>query len=240
MTYYQGFLIPVSPDKKADYQKFAEDWSPFFAEFGAQRIVEGWGADVPRGKNTDMFRGVNASEDENVVFSWIQWASEAVCNEAHDAMNQDERMQQPVEMPFDGQRMVFAGFEVLGESGDGDKPGYIQGYLAPVPAGNREAFAEMCAAMRDVAIDCGALRAVDCWSDKIEDGEVTDFKRAVDAQAGEAVAFGFVEWASKQAFEAGSQKMHNHEGMPAPGSDMPLDGMRLIYGGFEVIVDTAQ
>ena len=75
MTYYQGFLIPVSADNKAAYHKLANESAPFFAEFGAQRIVEGWGDQVPRGENTDMFRGVNAEGGENVVFSWIHWPS---------------------------------------------------------------------------------------------------------------------------------------------------------------------
>ena len=71
-----------------------------------------------------------------------------------------------------------------------------------------------------------------------EHKHLTDFKRAVKAEEGEAVAFGFVEWASKDAFEAGSKKMHGDDRMPQPGSEMPFDGMRLIYGGFSVLLDT--
>ncbi|MCB1742442.1 MAG: DUF1428 domain-containing protein [Gammaproteobacteria bacterium] len=240
MTYRLGFLIPVLPEKKSAYRELAVATAPFFMEYGAQRIVECWGENVPRGELTDMFRGVNAEGEENVVFAWIDWASEAACNQAHDAMSRDERMQVPTEMPFDGRRMVFAGFETLGESGPGGRSGYVQGYVAPVPKDNREAFAGMCATMREVAIDCGALRAADCWGETIADGKVTDFKRAVKALAGEAVAFGFVEWSSKAAFEQGSQKMRDHSRMPALGASMPLDGKRLIHGGFEILMDTNQ
>ena len=238
MRYLQGFIIPVSESKRAEYQKLADESAPFFAEFGAQRTVENWGDMVPRGETTDMFGAVKAEGDENVVFSWIEWESEAACNKAHDEMTQDERMAEPPEMPFDGMRMVYAGFDEIGADGAGGTAGYVQGYVAPVTADRREDFAAMSGAMRAVAVDAGALRAADYWSDKIEDGEVTDFKRAVNAEAGEAVAFGFVEWPSKEAFETGSAKMREDSRMPAPGSDMPIDGKRLIFGGFEVMLDT--
>ena len=240
MTYLQGFLLPVPEEKKDAYLKLAEESAPFFAEFGAQRTVEGWGDTLQRGETTDMYRAVKAEDGENVVFSWIDWESEAACQKAHDDMTQDERMQEPPEMPFDGMRMIYQGFETLGESGDRGSAGYIQGYVAPVPKTKKQAFAEMCATMREVAVDSGALHAADGWAEDIEDGKVTDFKQAVKAEDGEAVAFGYVEWPSKDAFEAGMPKMQSHERMPAPGSDMPLDGKRLIFGGFEVLLDTEQ
>lgn len=238
MNYLQGFMIPVPPENREAYRKMAIAAAPIFEEFGAGRIVEGWGVDLPRGATTDMHRAVAAKDLENVVFSWIEWDSQEACEQAHDDMMKDERMKMPPEMPFDGKRMIFAGFEVLGERGDGGQTGYVQAYVAPVPTDNHEAFADMCTTMRDVAIDSGAQRAVDGWAEDIPDGQVTDFKRSVKAEAGEAVAFGFVEWASKDAFDAGSAKMRSDDRMPQPGSEMPFDGKRLIYGGFAVLLDT--
>lgn len=238
MTYFQGFVIPVPPENREAYRNMAIEAAPFFEEYGSRRIVEGWGEDVPRGTSTDMYRAVDADEGETVVFSWIEWDSEATCHQAHEAMTKDERMKMPPEMPFDGKRMIFAGFEVLGASGSGGETGYVQGYVAPVPRHNRTAFADMCATMRDVAVDSGALRAVDGWAEDIPDGQASDFKRAVKADEGEAVAFGFVEWPSKDAFDAGLAKMSSDDRMPKPGSEMPLDGKRLIYGGFTVLLDT--
>ncbi len=238
MTYIQGFLVPVTPANKESYLKMATDVAPMFEEFGARRIVECWGENVPTGKTTDMYRAVNGEVGENVVFSWIDWGSKQACDQAHEKMMQDDRMKNmPETMPFDGMRMLFAGFETLGMSGDGGKTRYVQGYVAPVPKSNRQAFADMCATMREVALDCGALHAFDGWAEDIEDGKVTDFKQAVKAKDDEAVAFGFAEWPSKQACDEGSAKMHNDERMPG---EMPLDGMRLIYGGFEVMLDTKE
>lgn len=237
MTYFQGFLIAVPEANKQAYQKLAEDVAPMFADYGAQRIAENWGDEVPRGETTDMYRAVRAEDGENLVFSWIDWESKAACDKAHDLMVEDERMQQSenMEMPFDGMRMIYAGFELLGENGSAADVGYVQGYVAPVPKENRDRFAAMCATMREIAIDAGAAHAADGWAEEIADGEITDFNRAVQASNGEAVAFGYVEWPSREAFEAGSAKMREDERMPAPGSDMPLDGSRMIFGGFETI-----
>lgn len=239
MSYIQGFVIPVRATNKAAYRKMAEESAPIFTDHGAQRIVECWGDDVPNGDTTDMYRAVAAENGEHVVFSWIDWESKQACDSAHDKMMTDERMQNPPnEMPFDGMRMIYTGFESVGESGKCGNAGYVQGYVAPVLQDKRDALAEICATMRNVAMDCGALHAVDAVADEIADGKVTDFKRAVKAKEGEAVAFGFVEWPSKKACELGSEKMRDDVRMPGPGTDMPLDGRRLIYGGFEVMLDT--
>jgi len=240
MTYIQGFLVPVPETKKAAYCKMAEESVELFTDYGAQRIVENWDSQVPKGEATDMYRAVKAEEGERVVFSWIQWESQEAFEDAHEKMGSDERMQEaPSEMPFDGARIVYAGFDLLGETGDGGNVGYVQGYVAPVNNGKHEAFAEMCATMRDIAIDSGALIATDSLSGNISDGETTDFKKAVNAQADESIAFGYVEWASKEAFELGSAKMREDKRMQAMGADMPVDGKRMILGGFETLLATS-
>lgn len=239
--YVQGFILPVQTGKKEAYRKMAEEAVPIFEKHGARRLVECFEDDVPHGQTTDMYRAVDAEDGEHVVFSWIDWESEQACNEGGKAMESDPDMKMPDEMPFDPKRMIYAGFEVVGEAGEkGGGGSYVQGYVAPVPKGKKQDFAEMCEGMRAVMLDAGALHAVDSWSDSIEDGKVTDFKRAVKAEEGEAVAFGYVEWPSKAAYDEGMAKARDDERMPPPGSPMPVDGKRLIFGGFDVIVDTGK
>jgi uncharacterized protein YbaA (DUF1428 family) len=118
MSYIDGFVIPVPAGKKEAYRAMAEKAVPVFKEHGATRIVECWGDDVPDGKVTDFKRAVKAEADEVVVFSWIVWPSKAVRDEGTPKVMADPRLQMGPDMPFDGKRMIFGGFELLLDSGE--------------------------------------------------------------------------------------------------------------------------
>ncbi|WP_210495303.1 DUF1428 domain-containing protein [Microvirga antarctica] len=113
MSYVDGFVIPVPTDKKEAYRQMAAIAAPIFKEHGALRIVECWGHDVPDGKTTDFKRAVKAEPNENVVFSWIVWPSKAVRDAGNQKVMADPRLKMHDDMPFDGKRLVFGGFEVL-------------------------------------------------------------------------------------------------------------------------------
>ena len=117
MRYVDGFVVPVPMDKKDAYCAMAEHAAPIFREYGALGVVECWGNDLPRGKMTDFFMAVKAEESENVVFSWISWPSKAARDAAWEKIMADERMKPPADMPFDGQRMFWGGFDVIVEEG---------------------------------------------------------------------------------------------------------------------------
>jgi len=117
VSYIDGFVIPVPAGKKEAYRALAEKVAPVFMEHGATRVVECWGDDVPDGKVTDFKRAVNAQAGEVVVFSWIVWPSKAVRDEGSKKVMTDARMQPGPDMPFDGKRMIFGGFELMLDTG---------------------------------------------------------------------------------------------------------------------------
>ena len=49
---------------------------------------------------------------EVVLFSWIEWPSKDVRDVAMKKMMSDPRMRD-MKMPFDGQRMIFGGFQPI-------------------------------------------------------------------------------------------------------------------------------
>ena len=51
--------------------------------------------------------------------------------------------------------------------------------------------------------------------------------------------FSFVEWPSKEARDAGNEKIMADPRMQ-PDGDMPFSGARLIFGGFAPILDTKE
>ena len=84
--------------------------APIFKEYGATRVVECWGDDVPHGKVTDFFMAVKAEEGETVVFSWIEWPSKEVRDAGMAKVMADERMKPGPDLPFEGKRMIYGGF----------------------------------------------------------------------------------------------------------------------------------
>jgi uncharacterized protein YbaA (DUF1428 family) len=113
MSYVDGYVVPVPAGGKEAYRKMAVQGAAVFREYGATQVVECWGDDVPEGKVTDFRRAVAAQPGETIVFSWIVWPSKAIRDAGmKEAMN-DPRMQPSGDMPFDGKRMIFGGFEPL-------------------------------------------------------------------------------------------------------------------------------
>ena len=119
MAYVDGFVVPVPAGKKEAYRAMAAKAAPIFVEHGATQVMEAWGDDLPRGKTTDFFMATKAEEGENVVFSWIVWPSKEARDSAWEKIMKDERMQPPSDMPFDGKRMFWGGFDPIVEQGGG-------------------------------------------------------------------------------------------------------------------------
>jgi uncharacterized protein YbaA (DUF1428 family) len=99
--------------KKDTYVRHAQEAAVFFREHGATGVVECWGDDVPPGKLTSFPLAVQCKEGETVVFSWITWPSKAVRDVGMAAFMKDPRMAAMGEMPFDGKRMIFGGFQMV-------------------------------------------------------------------------------------------------------------------------------
>lgn len=236
MTYVEGFVVPVPAANKEDYRKHADNAAALFKEFGVTRMVEAWGDDVPKGKVTDFQGAVQARDDEVVVFSWFEYPDKATRDAATQKMMSDPRMKEMgANMPFDGKRMIVAGFESIVDDGSA-KGSYLDGYVLPVPDGNREAYRAMADKASAVFREYGATRVVEAWGDDVPDGKVTDYKRATKARDGETVVFSWVEWPSKDARNAAWPKIMEDERMK-PDGDMPFDGQRMFWGGFEPILD---
>ncbi|WP_310088318.1 MULTISPECIES: DUF1428 domain-containing protein [unclassified Sphingopyxis] len=115
--------------------------------------------------------------------------------------------------------------------------GYADGYVLPVPDGNKDAYRALAEKASQVFRDHGATRVVEAWGNDVPDGKVTDFARAAHKQDGETVVFSWVEWPDKETRVAGWEKVMADDRMQPDGSDVPFDGKRMIYGGFAPIVE---
>lgn len=116
---------------------------------------------------------------------------------------------------------------------------YVEGFVAAVPAANKEAYRKHASDAALVFKELGVSRFVECWSDDVPDGKVTDFKGAVQAKDDEVVVFSWFEYPSKEVRDAVNQKISADPRMKQMSEGMPFDGRRMIYGGFKPIVDDA-
>lgn len=115
MPFLDITVMPVPTANKSAYLEHSRQSTALFREQGALAVTECWGEDVPDGKVTDFKRAVALKDGETVAVGWITWPDKAARDKAWEALMADERMMQ-MEMPFDGQRMIFAGFEVVAEN----------------------------------------------------------------------------------------------------------------------------
>jgi uncharacterized protein YbaA (DUF1428 family) len=134
--------------------------------------------------------------------------------------------------------MIVGGFDAIVEEGSAGGS-YTDGFVVPVPQGNRDAYRELASKMAKVFRQHGASRVVEAFSDDVPKGQVTDFYRAVKAEEGEGVVFSFIEWPDKATRDEAWQKIMADESLK-PQGEMPFSGQRMFWGGFDKIVDTAE
>ena len=67
-------------------------------------------------RTTTFPMAVQRRDGEVVVFSWVWWPDKAARDAAWKRMMDDSAMTNFTDMPFDGKRMIYGGFEVLVEA----------------------------------------------------------------------------------------------------------------------------
>ncbi|MBK7654379.1 MAG: DUF1428 domain-containing protein [Betaproteobacteria bacterium] len=113
---------------------------------------------------------------------------------------------------------------------------YVDGFVAAVPTANREAYLNHTERAAALFKEFGALSVVECWGDDVPEGKLTSFPLAVKREADETVVFSWVTWPSRAVRDAGWEKLMADPRMSPAAIPMPFDGKRLIYGGFQMIM----
>lgn len=113
---------------------------------------------------------------------------------------------------------------------------YVEGVIAAVPNENKEKYLKHAQLAAEVFKENGALQVVECWQEDVNEGQLTSFPKAVLLKENESVVFSWITWPSKQARVEGMEKSMSDPRME--NNEMPFDGMRLIYGGFDMIFNS--
>jgi uncharacterized protein YbaA (DUF1428 family) len=114
---------------------------------------------------------------------------------------------------------------------------YIDGFVAAVPTANRDAYIKHAEAAAVVFKEHGALKVVECWGDDVPECKLTSFPMAVKRKDDETVVFSWITWPSRQVRDRAMEKVMADHRLQPDTNPMPFDGKRLIYGGFETVVD---
>lgn len=118
MAYYFCSVAAVPSANKEAYTEHTKAFWKLFQKYGATRMVETWGSDVPKGEVTDFYRAVQAKEDETICCGWIEWPDQDTANAAWEKMQSDPEMKAMPAMPLDGKRMIYGSFAPIFDSAD--------------------------------------------------------------------------------------------------------------------------
>jgi uncharacterized protein YbaA (DUF1428 family) len=85
----------------------------------------------------------------------------------------------------------------------------------------------------------GALEFRECVAEDVKVGKVTSFPQSVKRERGETVVFSWIVFKSRAHHDRVNAKVMKDPRFAdtMESKDMPFDSKRMIYGGFEVIVD---
>jgi uncharacterized protein YbaA (DUF1428 family) len=113
---------------------------------------------------------------------------------------------------------------------------YVDGFVLAVPKDKIELYKEKARAAGEVWKEHGALEYVECVADDVPYGELTSFPRAVQAKDNEVVVFSWIVYQSRQQRDAVNAKVMADPRIAEGMKDMPVDGKRMIFGGFETVL----
>lgn len=114
---------------------------------------------------------------------------------------------------------------------------YVDGFVAAVPTKNKELYMKHARNAAAVFKDHGALKLVECWGDDVPEGKVTSFPQAVKCEDDETVVFSWILWPSAEVRKEAWPKVMEDPRLQADNNPMPFDGKRMIYGGFQMMVE---
>ena len=116
---------------------------------------------------------------------------------------------------------------------------YVDGFVVPVPKKNLPAYRRMAQKGGKVWREHGALEFRECVADDIKVGKLTSFPRSVNLKPNETVVFSWITYKSRAHRDRVNAKVMKDKRLAEmmDGKAMPFDAKRMIYGGFNVLVE---
>ncbi|OYZ99991.1 MAG: RNA signal recognition particle [Rhizobiales bacterium 17-65-6] len=113
---------------------------------------------------------------------------------------------------------------------------YVDGFVLAVPKANLNAYKALATGAGEAWMEHGALTYVECIGEDVPEGKVTSFPMAVKAEPDEVIVFSWITYPSRAARDETMKKVMADPRMQFDKDNMPFDGMRMIFGGFETVI----
>jgi len=117
---------------------------------------------------------------------------------------------------------------------------YVDGFVAPVPKKNLEAYRRMSRKAGKVWREHGALEYRECVGDDLKPkGVIATFPKRIKTKPNETVFFSWIVYKSRVHRDRVNKKVMSDPrlaSMMDPKS-MPFNPKRMLYGGFKLVVD---
>ena len=114
---------------------------------------------------------------------------------------------------------------------------YVDGFVLPVPRKNLDAYRRMATKAGKVWREYGAFDYKEAVADDVKKGKWTSFPQAVKLKPGEVVWFSWILYRNRKHRDAVNKKVMADPSMKEMPQGMPFDVKRMMYGGFQVIVE---
>ena len=116
---------------------------------------------------------------------------------------------------------------------------YVDGFLLALPKRNLEEYRRLSRKAGKVWLEHGALEYRECIAEDVKPGKITSFPQSEKLKRGETVVFAWIVYKSRAHRDKVNKKVTEDPRLAdmMNGKGMPFDGQRMVYGGFDVIVD---
>ena len=116
---------------------------------------------------------------------------------------------------------------------------YVDGFIVPVPSKQLASYRSMARKAGKVWREHGAIDYREWVADDVKVGKLTSFPRSVKLKPREVVVFSWITYKSRKDRDRINAKVMKDPRMETmmKGEKPPFDGKRMIFGGFEVLVE---
>jgi uncharacterized protein YbaA (DUF1428 family) len=116
---------------------------------------------------------------------------------------------------------------------------YVDGFVVPVKKAKLDAYKEIARQCGAIWREHGAQQYRECVGDDVKPGKLTSFPQSVMLQEDEVPVFSWIVYESRAKRDEVNDKVMKDPRMAEfmKPDNMAFDGKRLIYGGFEMMLD---